>query len=306
MRKFRILVVAAFLCLHSAFAGAQETSANFGLGGSIKVGSDPTCNSTNIGALRYGCGIELCDGANWINASGGTGANDAGGTPNVSADFSAGSVIIGNDSTVCNGTHTGVIRYSSQSGLQYCNGSSWDGLASIPTDPCACSPSPGDVCADGSVYAGLSPDGDVPMFTTPADAGQFSWNDGSSNWLDIPTLPNCPGFYADCATGEANTALLVGLGTGPSPAPYVAARHCDSLIAHGKDDWYLPAASELQVLYTNRIAIGGFNLSGPYPNDWYRSSSERDFNGALVLIFSTGSTSDNKANSGMSVRCVRK
>jgi hypothetical protein len=39
----------------------------------------------------------------------------------------------------------------------------------------------------------------------------------------------------------------------------VAARHCNDLSAHGKDDWYLPAQDELDVMYDNRVAIGGFN-----------------------------------------------
>ncbi len=36
----------------------------------------------------------------------------------------------------------------------------------------------GDVCDDGSVYAGLSPDGYVPMYTTPADEGLYHHKSG--------------------------------------------------------------------------------------------------------------------------------
>jgi len=181
----------------------------------------------------------------------------------------------------------------------------WD-VTTAAVDLCAGTPSPGDVCADGSVYAGLSPDGNVAMYTTPADAGQFSWNDGTSNWLDIATLTNCAGAAATCDTGEANTALLAALGTSPTPAPYVAARHCDNLTAHGHSDWYLPARNELNVLYTNRAAIGGFNLSGSAPAGWYWSSSENFSNRSWFQSFSGGIQNDGVKYDGLSVRCVRK
>ena len=48
----------------------------------------------------------------------------------------------------------------------------WD-VTTVAVNPCA-GPLPpvGTVCADGFVYAGLTPDGNVKMYTTPADAGQ--------------------------------------------------------------------------------------------------------------------------------------
>lgn len=66
----------------------------------------------------------------------------------------------------------------------------------------------GDVCSDGSVYAGLSPDGGGQMYTTPADAGLFTWNNGTSNWVDTP-VKNCPGEPGDsCRTGQSKRKLL--------------------------------------------------------------------------------------------------
>ena len=176
-------------------------------------------------------------------------------------------------------------------------------------DPCPGSPSPGDVCPDGSIYAGLSPDGNVPMYTTPADAPSLmSWNNGTSNWFDT-AMQNCttatPGSQASCRTGEANTTLLVGL-TG-SHAPYNAAVYCDGLTAHGHSDWYLPAQDELDVLYDNHTAIGGFNTSGSYPAGWYCSSSERDGSHMWAQNFSTGFQSNlNPKNFTYPVRCVRR
>lgn len=190
--------------------------------------------------------------------------------------------------------------------FQVCTARGWMALHARAPDPCAGTPSPGDICHDGSVYAGLSPDGNVPMYTTPADAGQFSWNDGTTNWLDIPALTNCSNLEAACNTGEANTALLASIGTGPSPAPYEAARHCYNLTAHGHSDWYLPARHELNVLDTNRMAIGGFDISGANPSGVYWSSSEYDNDSTWGRYFNGTGQNARFKRINHSVRCVRK
>lgn len=182
-------------------------------------------------------------------------------------------------------------------------------IGNIKPDPCADEREPGTVCDDGSVYAGNSPDGNVPMFTTPADAGQFSWNDGTANYV-ATKMQNCrsasPGAQPTCRTGRANTDLLSALGKSPSPAPYVAARYCDDLVAHGHSDWYLPAQDELNVLWSSRAAIGRFNLSGSNPTGYYWSSSDFSHSGARGQSFRVGfQISSNKTNR-LSVRCVRK
>lgn len=177
------------------------------------------------------------------------------------------------------------------------------------SDPCTDKPAPGTVCDDGSVYAGDSPDGDVPMFTTPADEGQFSWNDGTANYV-ATTMQDCksasPGTQLSCRTGRANTDLLVALGTSPSPAPYVAARHCDDLVAHGHSDWYLPAQDELNILWRNRVAIGGFDLSGSNPAGFYWSSSHFSNYGARGQDFGVGFLISTSKLNRLSVRCVRR
>jgi len=48
----------------------------------------------------------------------------------------------------------------------------------------------------------------------------------------------------------------------------IAAKLCGDLVEGGYSDWYLPSEDELDVLYTNRVAIGGFQ------NDFYWSSTQ--------------------------------
>ena len=151
------------------------------------------------------------------------------------------------------------------------------------------------------------------MYTTPADAAStYTWNDGTTNYTDM-SMANCtdasPGTAATCQTGEANTALLVGLSGSGTPAPYDAAEYCDGLSAHGYDDWYLPAQDELNVLYTNKNTgdlNGTFNETGSFPAGWYWSSSERNNTTARYQRFSDGTQLNYGKLYALAVRCVRR
>lgn len=209
-----------------------------------------------------------------------------------------GSIVAGYDSRACDSPIQGAIRYlSAQSKVQVCRPASGNSCPSI-----------GNPCSDGSIYAGVSPDGAVAMFTTPADAPSLlTWNNGTSNWIDT-AMVNCtsatPGGQTGCRTGAANTTLLVGLSHAASP--YAAAAYCAGLDAHGHQDWYLPAWEELDVLYDNRAAIGAFNTTGSSPAAYYWSSSEFNNYLAWVLRFSNGALNLAIKNVGQSARCVRK
>lgn len=193
-----------------------------------------------------------------------------------------------------------------------CQSGTWEDIDIV--DPCAaCNPpSAGTTCADGSIYAGQSPDGDVPMYTTPADAAStYTWNDGTSNYTDM-SMENCtddsPGTAATCQTGEANTAFLVGA-TGEPDYPFAAAEYCDGLSAHGYSDWYLPAMDELNVLYTNKntgALNGTFNETGSSPAGYYWSSSENDNFSARSQRFDDGFQGFNFKTNALSVRCIRR
>ena len=144
--------------------------------------------------------------------------------------------------------------------------------------------------ACGVVYAGTS--GGNRLYTTAADQGQFSWNNGTSNWTVTGATSTSDGL--------TNTNTLVALAD--AGAPYNAANACRSLGA----DWYLPSQAELNVLYTNRAAIGGFNHSGSIWAGYYWSSSENSSSFARCQRFSDGSQTNHNKLNGLSVRCVRR
>jgi hypothetical protein len=137
--------------------------------------------------------------------------------------------------------------------------------------------------AGGIVYAGNS---GGRLYTTAADQGQFSWS--------TETIVTGATSTSD---GNGNTDILVG-----SPGSYPAPEACRAL----GSEWYLPSIDELNVLYTNRAAIGGFNLSGSFPAGWYWSSSEYTFGYARNQRFSGGFQGDDNKSYGLSVRCVRR
>lgn len=178
----------------------------------------------------------------------------------------------------------------------------------VLTDPCLdAGVTPGTVCASGAVYAGVTPDGNVPMYTTPADAGLFAWN--NANWNADESTYTVTGQTSN-VTGDSNTAALITIDSDavvPGIQPHRAAQHCADLIAHGHGEWYQPALDELNVLRGNRHAIGNFDLSGEYPGGWYWSSSEHSNRHARPQRFSDGvQTNSGGKHNAWSLRCVSK
>jgi hypothetical protein len=191
----------------------------------------------------------------------------------------------------------------------------------------------GDVCSDGTIYAGTSPDGAVPMYATVCDAGQYwngsvctacgsglwsgsgstcdttwssvnepSWNNGTSN--------NTVTGFTSTTTGRANTAGLVALVDAGSP--YNAANYCKNLSAYGHADWYLPAKDELNVMFLNRVAIANFDttdgsalIGGGYPGIYW-ASTEYNPGHAWWQRFTDGGQGNGLKKVFYAVRCVRR
>ena len=96
--------------------------------------------------------------------------------------------------------------------------------------------------------------------------------------------------------GSDNTNFIVNA----QGAGSYAAQLCADLVLNGYSDWYLPSKDELNKLYINRVAVGGF-ASGIY---W--SSTEDDVSNAWMQIFDTGGVVPyNKATTSVLIRAVR-
>src|SRR5262245_37894620 len=92
----------------------------------------------------------------------------------------------------------------------------------------------GDRMEDGTIYAGISPDTARPMFAAPCDA---------------------PLTY-----------------TFNEAAKYAMKLNAANYLGH--NDWRVPTKSELNSLFNNRAAIGGFDETGLSHKGFYWSSSK--------------------------------
>ena len=138
----------------------------------------------------------------------------------------------------------------------------------------------GDLGYDANVSHGL--------IAAVSDLGQATWG--------------CTGTTISGAddgnigTGAQNTLdIMNGCGTAG-----IAARLCGDLVLGGYSDWYLPSSLELNMLYLNKVAIGGFS------NDGYWSSTEYGSNQAWFIPFGFEVTNYFASkNLPFSVRAVR-
>ena len=140
---------------------------------------------------------------------------------------------------------------------------------------------PGDIGYDPNVVHGL--------IAAPNDQSTgIQWYNGS--YLTTGATATALG------TGNANTNTIVSV----QGAGSYAAKLCYDLVLNGYSDWYLPSTDELNKLYLNRTAIGGFAA------DYYWSSSEGTSTGAWVQYFGSGYQDFDYAKANASyVRAVR-
>ncbi len=96
-------------------------------------------------------------------------------------------------------------------------------------------------------------------------------------------------------TGFANTDSIV-LNQGPGN---YAAKICQDLVIDTYGDWFLPSKDELNKLYLNKKAIGGFSV------DYYWSSSEGNNLYVWNQSFSNGDQSYDGKEGIASVRAIR-
>lgn len=120
---------------------------------------------------------------------------------------------------------------------------------------------------------------------------------------DQGTLPTW-GCYGTAISGADGTAIGTGnqntidIMAGCATAG-IAARVCGDLVEGGYSDWYLPSKDELNQLYINKTAIGGFTTSN------YWSSSEGDASHAWGQYFDNGGQNGSDKTDTNYMRAVR-
>ena len=144
------------------------------------------------------------------------------------------------------------------------------------------------------------------------EAAPNTWNGGSTDpylvWSTrflgcygyLDALANCEsGSIYPSASAAASRTAAVAIGMGMANTTAIVARHgvdtspyaagmVDSLTFGGQSDWYLPSKDELNQLYIQKSAVGGFANKSPHgTRPVYWSSSEH------VMANQWGETFDN-------------
>jgi hypothetical protein len=144
---------------------------------------------------------------------------------------------------------------------------------------------PGDPGYNATGYNGPEIRG---LIAAPSDQGTtVQWG------CYLTDISGADGFAI--GTGNQNTIdIMAGCSTAG-----IAARICGDLVLGGYSDWYLPSKDELNKLYINKVAIGGF------ANSCYWNSSEEDIYFAWFQCFSDGYVNNGGKSNGRCVRAVR-
>ncbi len=144
--------------------------------------------------------------------------------------------------------------------------------------------------------------GDV-IYASPVDnnaPGGVEWGGYGINITALPDIITLAAANMDF-NGETNTtAIVTQLGANNGTA--YAAKVCADLVAYGFDDWYLPAAGELNEMYLKL----GPNGSGQITTGFYWSSSEGDDANAWFRNFGGGNQGYGNKSNVLQCRCVRR
>jgi len=124
----------------------------------------------------------------------------------------------------------------------------------------------------------------------------IKWTTSDYQSVTVPATQSSPEGATSLTDGLANSnAIVAQAGEGTTYAAGLARAYTSG----GYTDWYLPSKDELNKLYINRVAIGGFTWY------FYWSSTEYDSGWALGQNFANGAQVNCEKFSTSIVRAIR-
>lgn len=190
----------------------------------------------------------------------------------------------------------GAIVYNVDFGvLQYCDGANWIAVQAAQigcTVPSDCS-TIGDVCGDGTKFAGHTVDTDGScrnLFLATVSSGGVQWSANGEQTLDTGA--------DDLYDGRVNQAWVVANKT---LSDYGAFEDCENLSNQGHTDWYLPSYSELTGMLAHASALGMGS------NDYWASTESANNKAWCIGTGGGGCNSSNSVtkNTWMDSLCIR-
>ena len=175
------------------------------------------------------------------------------------------------------------------------------------------------------IFYSCTPENPTPNPTpTTLSIGQI-YQGGKIAYIDASGLHGLIAAPSDqeqapwgCAGTSSGGAIATAIGYGSSNTIYImnscsqggiAARLCGDLVLGGYSDWYLPSKDELNQLYINRVAIGGFATN---PEEAFYWSSSEYLEGIVPYLYSWeqnfasgGQYNDENKSNICKVRAVR-
>jgi hypothetical protein len=165
-------------------------------------------------------------------------------------------------------------------------------------------------CADGGecIVGDTGPGGGIIFYVHPSGTFTSTGSDCGTNckYLEAARSDQSAGvaWCSDTTTARAVTSQPIGSGMSNTTTAYTTCSSGAIQVAadysnYGKTDWHLPSADELNELYLQRVAVGGFASA------FYWNSSEFSATHARVQSFADGSTGDANKVDLRPVRVVR-
>jgi len=107
----------------------------------------------------------------------------------------------------------------------------------------------------------------------------------------------------ELGTGLTNTEKIIAK-QGNLPTSY-AAGLARAYTGGGYKDWFLPSKDELNKLYQNRVAVGGFAQPGPLPIGYWSSSENNKYDVVFFQDFNSGNQPAASKGDTYYVRAIR-
>jgi hypothetical protein len=262
--------------------------------------SDPT-NEYNTSANLTGTDLNIIDGGGTITVD--MSSLVGGGDPSSTNELNTSANLTGTNLNIIDAGGTITVDMSSlQDGVNDADSDPTNELQTLSITGDQLSISSGNTVTipTQTLFVGMHYQGGIIVFvdSTGLHGLIVAENDIAGTYAFEPSgntnVPAAQSYY----DGQANTTALVPLMGASS-----AAGQCDSYVAGGFSDWFLPSQAQIQLVFQNAYVVGNLDLGAIY---WTSTQTPGGFGFSAVSYYGTGSANGStNPNTSYSVRAMR-